>query len=139
VIWGSGRARREFLYVDDMVEGCIDVMALTRAGYDSRPTPMRGHINLGTGEDVSIAELAQLIGDVVGYAAGIRYDLSQPDGAPESCSTCRAPPPSGGAPRCGWKKACAAPTRTTRRRFARSKRSRTPEPNAHTLTHEALS
>ena len=82
LIWGSGRARREFLYVDDMVEGCIEVMNLSRAEYDRQTDAMRGHINLGTGEDVSIAELTELIRDVVGYTGAIRYDLAQPDGAP---------------------------------------------------------
>ncbi|HEX7867577.1 MAG TPA: GDP-L-fucose synthase [Variovorax sp.] len=82
LIWGSGRARREFLYVDDMVEGCLEVMNLSRADYDRQTDAMRGHINLGTGEDVSIAELTELIRDVVGYTGTIRYDLAQPDGAP---------------------------------------------------------
>lgn len=82
LIWGSGRARREFLYVDDMVEGCLDVMNLPRAAYDQHTDPMRGHINLGTGEDVSIAELVEQIREVVGYEGAIRYDLAQPDGAP---------------------------------------------------------
>jgi nucleoside-diphosphate-sugar epimerase len=67
LIWGSGRARREFLYVDDMVEGCIEVMNLSRAEYDRQTDAMRGHINLGTGVDVSIAELTELICEVVGY------------------------------------------------------------------------
>ena len=82
LIWGSGRARREFLYVDDMVEGCLNVMDLSRAAYDQHTDPMRGHINLGTGEDVSIAELVEHIREVVGYEGNIHYDLAQPDGAP---------------------------------------------------------
>ncbi|MET3493608.1 GDP-L-fucose synthase family protein [Variovorax boronicumulans] len=82
LIWGSGRARREFLYVDDMVQGCLDVMELSRAAYEQHTDPMRGHINLGTGEDVSIAELVEKIREVVGYEGAIRYDLAQPDGAP---------------------------------------------------------
>jgi GDP-L-fucose synthase len=81
-IWGSGQARREFLYVDDMAEGCIGVMDLPRADYLRQTEPMRGHINLGTGEDVSIAQLAALVRDVVGYTGEIRHDLSRPDGAP---------------------------------------------------------
>jgi GDP-L-fucose synthase len=82
LIWGSGRARREFLYVDDMVEGCLNVMDLSRAAYEQNTDPMRGHINLGTGDDVSIAELVEQIREVVGYEGSIRYDLAQPDGAP---------------------------------------------------------
>jgi GDP-L-fucose synthase len=57
-------------------------MNLSRAEYDRQTDAMRGHINLGTGEDVSIAELTELIRDVVGYTGAIRYDLAQPDGAP---------------------------------------------------------
>ncbi len=81
-IWGTGRARREFLYVDDMALGCIDVMNLSRQAYQQQTDPMRGHINLGTGEDVSIAELARLVGDVVGYTGDIHCDPTQPDGTP---------------------------------------------------------
>ena len=81
-IWGSGHARREFLYVDDMAEGCIGVMNLPQADYAAQTDPMRGHINLGTGEDVAIAELASLIRGVVGYTGDIRYDTTRPDGTP---------------------------------------------------------
>ena len=81
-IWGSGQARREFLHVDDMAAGCIAVMDLPRAAYERQTDPMRSHINLGTGEDVSIAELAELIRDVVGYRGDIRYDLARPEGTP---------------------------------------------------------
>ncbi|WP_093350079.1 GDP-L-fucose synthase [Variovorax sp. PDC80] len=82
LIWGTGRARREFLYVDDMVDGCIAVMNLSRAVYDTHTEPMRAHINLGTGDDLSIAELAEHIREVVGYRGRIQFDTSQPDGAP---------------------------------------------------------
>jgi len=82
LIWGTGRARREFLYVDDMADGCIAVMNLSRTGYEAHTDPMRAHINLGTGEDVSIAELAEEIRNVVGYRGRILFDASQPDGAP---------------------------------------------------------
>ncbi|MDR6887263.1 MULTISPECIES: GDP-L-fucose synthase family protein [Variovorax] len=82
VIWGTGRARREFLYVDDMADGCIAVMDMTRESYEQHTTPMCAHINLGTGVDLSIGELAALVGDVVGYRGRISFDTSQPDGAP---------------------------------------------------------
>jgi GDP-L-fucose synthase len=82
LIWGTGRARREFLFVDDMAEGCITVMGLSRETYAQHTTPTCAHINLGTGEDLSIADLAALIGEVVGYRGRIRFDTSQPDGAP---------------------------------------------------------
>jgi GDP-L-fucose synthase len=82
LIWGTGQARREFLYVDDMAEGCTTVMGLSRAGYEQHTTPMCAHINLGMGEDQTIAELARLVGEVVGYRGRIRFDPSRPDGAP---------------------------------------------------------
>ncbi|KAF1048062.1 GDP-L-fucose synthase family protein [Xylophilus sp.] len=82
VIWGTGRARREFLYVDDMADGCIAVMGLPRAAYDAHTDPMRAHINLGTGQDVSIAELAEQVRAVVGYQGRIQFDPSRPDGTP---------------------------------------------------------
>lgn len=82
VIWGTGRARREFLYVDDMADGCITVMDLPRAVYDKHTDPMRAHLNLGTGQDVSIAELAEQVRKVVDYRGRIQFDSSRPDGAP---------------------------------------------------------
>lgn len=82
LIWGTGRARREFLYVDDMADGCLLVMGLTRAEYEQHTTPTCAHINLGMGEDQTIAELAELVREVVGYHGRIRFDTSQPDGAP---------------------------------------------------------
>mgnify|MGYP003582768753 CR=1 FL=1 len=82
LIWGSGQVRRDFLYVDDMAEGCIGVMNLPRAVYEQQTTPTRSHINLGGGEDISIAELAELVRDVVGYTGDIRYDRTRPDGTP---------------------------------------------------------
>ena len=62
--------------------GCIAVMNLPRAVYDTHTEPMRAHINLGTGDDLSIAELADHIREVVGYRGRIEFDTSQPDGAP---------------------------------------------------------
>jgi GDP-L-fucose synthase len=72
-IWGSGTPRREFLHVDD----CADAVVHLARHYDGEE-----HVNVGTGEDLSIAELAQLIARVVGYQGGFRFDTSKPDGAP---------------------------------------------------------
>ena len=72
-VWGSGRALREFLHVDDMADACVFLMER----YDSSEI-----INIGCGEDVSIADLAALIRDVVGYRGEISYDRSKPDGTP---------------------------------------------------------
>ncbi|RZL88612.1 MAG: GDP-L-fucose synthase [Variovorax sp.] len=82
VIWGTGSPKREFLYVDDMASACVHVMDLPRAIYEAHTEVTTSHINVGTGEDLSIAELAQLVSQVVGYRGVIRYDTSKPDGAP---------------------------------------------------------
>ena len=82
VIWGTGAPKREFLYVDDMAEASVHVMELDGAIYAASTQPMQSHINVGTGEDMTIRELAQLIGKVVGFTGHIEYDASKPDGAP---------------------------------------------------------
>ena len=73
VVWGSGEPRREFLYVDDLADACVHLM--TR-GYDG---PL---VNIGTGTDVTIRELAQAVMEVVGFAGEIVFDRSKPDGTP---------------------------------------------------------
>lgn len=82
VIWGSGTPRREFLHVDDMAAGALHVAGLPKAAYAAETEPMQSHINLGTGEDISIAELAQLIAQITGFEGAIRFDTAKPDGAP---------------------------------------------------------
>jgi GDP-L-fucose synthase len=82
VIWGSGTPMREFLYVDDMAAASVYVMNLDRADYAASTDAMHSHINVGTGEDVTIADLAHLVGEVVGYRGRIRFDTSKPDGTP---------------------------------------------------------
>jgi GDP-L-fucose synthase len=81
-IWGSGTPRREFLYVDDMADACLHVMNLTRIEYDRHTTPMLSHINVGTGEDVTIREIAEVIRRTVGYQGDIAFDTGKPDGTP---------------------------------------------------------
>ena len=81
-IWGTGTPRREFLYVDDMAAASVHVMQLPKATYDQHTTPMQSHINVGSGSDVTIAEVAQTIAQTVGYAGQIEFDTSKPDGAP---------------------------------------------------------
>jgi GDP-L-fucose synthase len=82
VIWGTGSPKREFLYVDDMAKACLHVMDLSRETYAAHTDVMSSHINVGSGEDQSIAELAQTVSEVIGYRGAIRYDTSKPDGAP---------------------------------------------------------
>ena len=81
-IWGTGRAKREFLYVDDMAEACVHTMSLPQHVYLSSTQPMESHINVGTGEDLSIGQLATLVAEAVGYRGGLKYDTSKPDGTP---------------------------------------------------------
>ena len=81
-IWGTGTPRREFLYADDMAAASVHVMQLPKATYDQHTLPMQSHINVGSGSDVTIAELAQTIAQTVGYAGQIEFDTSKPDGAP---------------------------------------------------------
>ena len=82
VIWGTGSPKREFLYVDDMASACVHIMDLPRDVYAAHTEVMANHINVGTGEDQSIAELAQMVSQAVGYRGTIAYDASKPDGTP---------------------------------------------------------
>ena len=80
VVWGSGRPRREFLYVEDMAEACQFVLTLSRESYARHTQPMQSHLNVGTGIDLSIAELAGVIAEVTGFGGRITFDTSRPDG-----------------------------------------------------------
>jgi GDP-L-fucose synthase len=73
VVWGSGTPRREFLYVDDMADACVHLMKTYSAGE---------LVNIGTGEDITIAEFARVVAATVGYAGEISFDTSKPDGTP---------------------------------------------------------
>lgn len=73
VIWGTGTPRREFLHVDDCADACVHLMKTYSAP---------GHINIGSGEDLTILELTQMVADVVGFTGSIVHDLSMPDGTP---------------------------------------------------------
>ena len=81
-IWGSGEVRREFLYVDDMARACLHVMDLSVERYRAHTEPMCSHINVGSGEDVTISELARMVAEAVGYSGALVTDSSMPDGAP---------------------------------------------------------
>ena len=79
-IWGSGKPRREFLHVDDMAEASLFVLDLDKQAYDAKTEPMLSHINVGSGTDVSIMELAQMVAQVTGFQGRIGNDPSKPDG-----------------------------------------------------------
>ena len=81
-IWGTGKALREFLHVDDMADASIMVMNLPQKQYRELTDPRLSHINVGSGVDCSIAELVSSVGEVTGFAGKIEYDSSKPDGAP---------------------------------------------------------
>jgi GDP-L-fucose synthase len=86
-IWGTGKPRREFLNADDMAEACVQVMALNDARFRpllaaDRNDGLPPILNIGAGEDLTIAELASLIAETVGYGGRIEYDLTKPDGTP---------------------------------------------------------
>ncbi len=81
-VWGSGSPMREFLYVDDMAGACLHVMNLPEEVYGEHVLPMSSHINVGTGKDCTIRELANTIARAVGYQGDILWDTSKPDGTP---------------------------------------------------------
>ena len=82
MVWGSGKPKREFLYVDDMAAASVYVMELDKTIYDKNTEPMLSHINVGFGDDVSIRETAELVANTVGYEGKLMLDASKPDGAP---------------------------------------------------------
>ena len=81
-LWGTGKAMREFLYVDDMAAASLHVLKLPKERYHSATLPMLSHINVGTGVDVTIRELAETIQKVVGFTGEIVWDTTKPDGTP---------------------------------------------------------
>ncbi len=81
-VWGSGRPKREFLFVGDLADASIHVMSLDKKIYQKYTTPMLSHINVGSGLDITIRELAEKVAKLVGYSGDIVFDRSKPDGAP---------------------------------------------------------
>mgnify|MGYP002631037050 CR=1 FL=1 len=82
VVWGTGAPMREFLYVDDMAEACLVLHNIDQATLSKVTKKMLSHINVGTGEDITIRELACTIKEVVGYHGTLTFDRSKPDGVP---------------------------------------------------------
>jgi len=81
VIWGTGKAMREFLYVDDMAQASLFVLNLDEETYQANTKPMLSHINVGTGKDVTIREMAETMKEVVGFKGTLSFDATKPDGA----------------------------------------------------------
>jgi GDP-L-fucose synthase len=82
IVWGTGSAMREFLYVDDMAEASLFVLELDEKTYKANTQPMLSHINVGTGKDVTIREMAETMKQVVGYEGNLTFDTTKPDGSP---------------------------------------------------------
>ena len=87
-VWGTGRPRREFLHVDDLADACVYLMDVDDEVYGRHTAPMCSHVNVGTGEEVTIRELAELVAEVVGYEGEIRFDAARPDGMPRKLLDC---------------------------------------------------
>ena len=81
-IWGSGSPRREFLHVDDMSTGCLAVLDCGRERYDQSTGPGLNHLNIGTGTDITITELATKVAEITGFQGEVVHDTSKPDGSP---------------------------------------------------------
>ena len=96
-VWGSGEPRREFLFSDDLAEASLFVMSLNLKDYQSVTSPMQSHLNVGSGSDMTIRELAELIKKVVGFRGEILFDTSKPDGPPKKLMDTRK------LNRLGWK------------------------------------
>tara|TARA_R110002096_G_scaffold152824_20_gene316253 strand:- start:7694 stop:8647 length:954 start_codon:yes stop_codon:yes gene_type:complete len=81
-VWGSGAARREFLYVDDLAEACVMLMCVGKKVYEQSIPTRNSHVNIGTGSDISIKELVALLVGIIGYKGEIKWDTTKPDGTP---------------------------------------------------------
>jgi nucleoside-diphosphate-sugar epimerase len=81
-MWGSGNPMREFLHVDDMAEASLFVLGLDNVTYQSETQPMLSHINVGSGTDVTIRELAEIVAEVTGFEGKLAFDATKPDGPP---------------------------------------------------------
>lgn len=81
-VWGTGNAMREFLYVDDMAEGSLFVLELDKSKYQANTSPSLSHINVGTGKDITIRELAETMKKVIGFNGELFFDTTKPDGSP---------------------------------------------------------
>ena len=82
VVWGTGNVMREFLYVDDMAQASLFVLELDEETYKANTQPMLSHINVGTGKDVTIREMAETMKEVVGFKGNLTFDTTKPDGSP---------------------------------------------------------
>lgn len=82
IVWGTGTPRREFLHVDDLAQACVHVLNLEPDEYWEHVQPMQSHVNVGSGVDCSIRDLASLLQEVTGFEGEVAFDDSRPDGTP---------------------------------------------------------
>ena len=82
VVWGTGNAMREFLYVDDMAQASLFVLELDEETYQANTKPMLSHINVGTGVDITIREMVETMKEIVGYTGKLAFDTTKSDGPP---------------------------------------------------------
>ena len=83
IVWGTGRPKREFLYADDLANACVHLMNIDAALFYQNRHPQCSHVNIGSGQELSISELAELVSQVVGFQGKIVFDTSKPDGTPQ--------------------------------------------------------
>ena len=81
-VWGTGQAKREFIHVDDLADACIFIMNINKKDYQKFIPQRNSHVNIGSGEDISIKELANLVAEIVGFSGKILFDKNKPDGTP---------------------------------------------------------
>jgi GDP-L-fucose synthase len=82
-VWGTGKPRREFLYVDDLAEACVLLMNIDKTIHNKIINKMTTHINVGYGEDLTIENLAKIIKEIINYKGIIKFDNDKPDGTPQ--------------------------------------------------------
>lgn len=82
IVWGTGKAMREFLYVDDMAQASLFVLSLDKKTYQENTKTMLSHINVGTGKDTTIRDMAEIMKDVISFKGKLSFDTSKPDGVP---------------------------------------------------------
>ena len=82
IIWGTGKPKRDFLFVEDLSDACLKILETSKEKYSKLINPSNSHINIGSGKDISIKELAKLISEIVEYKGNILFDNSKPDGTP---------------------------------------------------------
>ena len=83
ILWGTGNPTREFLYADDLADACVHLMNIKATQFYQNRHPQCSHVNIGSGQEVSISELAQLVSQVVDFKGKIVFDTSKPDGTPQ--------------------------------------------------------